>query len=159
LIHRIISFLAAFALEALVYSDELWAKVPIGVTLAMIVLLIFWCVSTTFEAKTVFSFLGGVHALKDGIANFTRSLRGKVPETEPDVESARDGGDRGKTLTLSQSGSFKEAFNRLRRPQRRRASTSSTLVDPTRSNKRGSPNAATVEMGGVGPKKEPGDVV
>ena len=154
-----ISFLAAFALGALVYSDELWAKIPIGVALAMIVLLIFWCVSTSFEAKTVFSFLGGVHVWKDGLAKFTRSLRSKAPDTEPDAESARDGGDRGKTLALSQSGSFKGAFNRLRRPRRRRASTSSTLVDPTRSNERGSPNAATVEMGGIGTKKEPGDVV
>jgi hypothetical protein len=157
LIDRVISFLAAFALEALVFSDELWAKVPIGVALAMIVLLIFWCVSTTFEAKTVFSFLGGVHALKGGLVDFTRSLRGKVPEAEPEAGSARDGG--GKTLTLSRSGTFKGAFNRLRRPQRRRASTSSTLVDPTRSNGRGSPDAITAGIDEIGTKKEPGDIV
>ena len=154
-----ISFLAAFALEVLVYSDELWAKVPIGVALAMIVLLISWCVSTSFEAKAVFCFLGGARALKDGLVEFTRSLQGNVPEKHPDAESARDGGGQGKTLTLSRSETFKGAFNRLRWPQRRRVSTSSTLVDPTRSNGCGSPDAITAGIDEIGTKKEPGDIV
>lgn len=90
MIDSTISFLAAFTLEGLVFSNELWAKLPVGVVLMMIVLLIFWCVSTTFEAKTKFSFLSGVHVLKHGLFDFTRDLQGKTPRPGSDAENARD---------------------------------------------------------------------
>ena len=42
--HSTISFFVAFGLETLLFSDELWTKLPVGIVLAMVVLLIFWCV-------------------------------------------------------------------------------------------------------------------
>jgi hypothetical protein len=155
LIDSTISFLAAFTLEGLVFSNELWAKLPVGVVLMMIVLLISWCVSTTFEAKTEFSFLSGVHVLKNGLVDFTRSLRGKTSERGSDAEDTGDEDGEGKSVSCSET--LKGVFNR--RPRRQRASTSSMPVDSARSNGCGPLDTGTVEMGGTGTKKEPGDVV
>ena len=73
-----ISFFTAFCLEALLFSVEVWAKLPVGIVLVMILLLISWCVWTTLEAKADFSILSRVNDLKDRLVGFTRSLRGKT---------------------------------------------------------------------------------
>jgi hypothetical protein len=153
------SFLTAFAYEGLVESAELWARLPVGVVLVMIVLLISWCVSTTFEAKTESSLLGGIHVLKDGVVDFTRGLRGKTSEPGSVAEGVGDEDGQGRGVTLSRSETLKGALNRLRRPRRPRFSTSSTLVDWNRSNGRGPPDAATVEMGEIDKKNAPEGVV
>jgi hypothetical protein len=142
-----------------VYSDELWARLPVGVVLVMIVLLISWCVSTTFEAKTDFSLLGGVHVLKDGLVDFTRGLRGKTSESGPDTGDAGDENGRRRSVTLSRSETLKGALNRLCLPRRPRFSTASTLVDSTRNNGHSPPDAATMEMSEVDKKNGPGSVV
>jgi hypothetical protein len=159
LIDSTISFLAAFGLEALVYSDELWVKVPVGVVLAIIVLLISWCVSITFEAKTGFSFLDAVHVLKGGLIDFTRGLRGKTSEPGPDAEDIVDGDGQGRSVTLSRSGILKGASIRLRQLRRLRVLTSSTLINPTGNDGRGPSDVGAVEMDGIGIANEPGDAV
>ena len=141
------------------YSDELWARLPVGAVLVMIVLLISWCVSTTFEAKTDFSLLGGVHVLKDGLVNFTRGLRGKTSESGPDTGDTGGESGRGRSVTLSCLETLKKALNRLLRPRRPRFSTSSTLVDWTRNNGHDPPDAATMEMSEVDKKNGPGGAV
>jgi len=83
-----ISFIAAFGLEVLLFNGS-WTKVPVGVVLAVMTLLICWCVWTTLEARTSIS--DGVHALKDGLVDLTRRLRGKASGPGPDVEGAGDG--------------------------------------------------------------------
>ena len=93
-----IAFTAAFSLEALVFSHQLWAKLSVGVVLAVMVLLITWCVWTTVEAQADFSVLERVHFLKDRLVCFTRRLRGKTHEPGPDTgdEESRinsDGGE------------------------------------------------------------------
>lgn len=146
LIDSTIAFLSAFGLEALLFSDELWTRLPVGVVLAIIILLISWCVSTTLEAKADFSFCRGVHAWKDGLVNFTRGLRGKTPESGSDAGDPTYDDGPGKGGMLRRSETFKEAFNRLR-PRRARASTSATLVNPTGTNVYGPQTA--VEMGKI----------
>jgi hypothetical protein len=115
----------------------------------MIVLLIFWCVWTTLEAGADFSFLDKVHVLKDRLVGSTRGLRDETPESVPDAGDAGDGGGQGKSGMLSRSGSLKKTFNRLCRPGRPRASTSSTLVNPNRNSGCGPPDATVVEMGEI----------
>jgi len=145
LIDSTIAFTAAFGLEALLLSSETWTKLLVGIVLAMMVLLVLWCVGTIVEAKTDFSALDRVHAFKDHLGDFTRKLRGKTSEPEP---SAGDGGgDDGQDIseTLNRMGSLKEAFNRHLRPRRQ---TSATLVNPIGSNGPcGPPGGTGVEMG------------
>jgi len=149
-----IAFTSAFSLEALLNSSELWARLPVGVVLAMMALLISWCISTNLEAKLDFSVLVKVHDLKDRLVNFTRDLRGKTPELGPDTGGG--GHDDG---TLQRSVTFKEAFARLRQLRRPRVSMSETLVDPTRSSGLYGPrNGTTVEMGEIN-KEESGNAV
>jgi hypothetical protein len=125
LIDSTIAFLSAFGIEALLFSDELWTRLTVGVVLVIIILLTFWCVSTTLEAKTGFSLLHGIRGSKDGLVGFTRGVSGKTSE------------------------SLKGAFNRLR-PRRQRASTSATLVNPTWATSYGPQTA--VEMDEIGNK-------
>jgi len=139
LIDSTVAFLTAFGLEALLYSSELWARLPVGVVLTMIVLLISWCVWTTLEAKGDFSLLERVHVLKDGLVGFTGRLRGKTSESRSDTGVAGDEGGQGKIERLSQSETLKETLNRFRRPRRPRRRTSATLVDLP-------PGATVVEM-------------
>jgi len=124
------AFTTAFGLEALLFSSETWARLPVGIVLATMVLLISWCVGTTFEAKTDFSALDRVHVLKDHLVDFTRKLRGKGSEPELDVGDGGDDDGQDISETLNRMGSLKEAFSRPWRPRRQRASTSATLVNP-----------------------------
>lgn len=117
LIDSTIAFTTAFGLEVLLFSSEMWTKVPVGVTLALMVLLISWCVWTALEAKKDISILGGVHSLKESLVELTRGLRGRTSEPGPDIGD-NGGQDSGGTL----NGRW-----RLRRP---RASTLSALVNP-----------------------------
>ena len=146
LIDRTVAFLSAFGLEALLFSSELWARLPVGVVLAMIVMLISWCVWTTLEAKGDFSLLSKVHILKGGLVGFTRTLRGKTSETGSDTGDGGDDDSQSKVGTLSRSGTFKVALDRLRRPRRSRASTSATLVNQAGINVYGPRDATSVEM-------------
>ena len=140
------SFFAAFCLEALLFSDELWTKLPVGILLVMMLFLVSWCVWTTLEAKADFSILSRVYDLKDGLVGFTRGLRGKTSEPESD---AGDGG----SVMLTKPGPLKEAFNRLRRPREPRVSTSSTLVSQIRGGRYGPPDVTVVEMDGINNKE------
>ena len=71
LIDSMIAFPTAFGLEVLLFSSELWARLPVGVVLTVIVMLISWCVWTMLEAKSGFNVLVRVHALKEA---FNRHL-------------------------------------------------------------------------------------
>ena len=138
-----VAFLSAFGLEALLFSSELWTRLPVGVVLVMIVLLISWCVWTTLEAKGDFSLLSIVHNLKDSLVGLSRRLQGTTSDPESDAEDAGGGDGQGNIRRLSRSETLKEAFNRLRRP---RASTSATLVDRTGINGCVPPGPTAVEM-------------
>ena len=134
-----ISFFAAFGLEVLLFSNELWARLPAGIVLVVMVLLISWCVWTMLEARVEFSLLGGVHALKGGLVDFTRRLQGKT---------SGPGSDEGYNGDSNRKGALKEAFNRRRRQQGHKRSTSSLLVHPTW-NTPEPPNATLMEMGEI----------
>ena len=140
-----IAFLTAFGLEALLFSSELWARLPVGVVLTVIVMLISWCVWTTLEAKSDFSVLVRVHDLKDGLVDFTRRLRGKISGPVSDAGDVGGGAGQGRIRRLSRSETFKEAFNKLR-PRRPRASTSATLVDSAGINGFRPRDATSLEM-------------
>ena len=125
LTHSTVAFLSAFGLEALLFSNGMWTRLPVGVVLVMILMLISWCIWTTLEAKTDFSVLTSVHDLKDRLVAFTQGARGKT--SEPGSDAGDDGGQ-GRIRPLSRSETFKEALTRFR-PRRSRASTSATLVN------------------------------
>jgi len=80
-----ISFLTAFGLEALAFTNDSWARLTVGVVLGMVALLISWCVLDTLGVEAVPRFLLRVHVLKDGLVSFTRGLRGRTsePGSEP----------------------------------------------------------------------------
>lgn len=124
-IHSTVAFLSAFGLEALLFSSGLWARLPVGVVLAMILMLISWCIWTTLEAKTDFSLLSSIDALKDRLVDFTQGARGKTSEHE---SGAGDDGGQARIKPISRSATFKEALTKFR-PRRSRASTSATLVN------------------------------
>ena len=151
-----ISFFTAFGLEVLLHSDELWTRLSVGILIAIIILLVCWCVWTGFTTSTDFSFLSSVHALKEGIVNFTRGLRGVASEPGSDAGVGGDGegGGRSGIRRHRRSAALKEAFNRLR-PRRTRASTSATLVSSSGGNESGPPDV--MEMGKI--KKVPSDEV
>ena len=69
LFHSTIAFLSAFGLEALMPGNGLWTRLPVGVVLVMIIVLIFWCAWTMLEAKADFSLLSEIHALKDHLVD------------------------------------------------------------------------------------------
>jgi hypothetical protein len=150
------AFSAAFVLETVAFSHQLWAKLSVGAVLAMMTFLISWCIWTTIEAEGDFSIFGSIHHLKDRLVIFTRGLRGETREHVSDAGRYEDGeGQR-------ENGKFrlKEAFKNFRR--RRGISTSSTLVgaNPTVGNGPCRPSNCTtvVEMGEIG-NKEPGSAV
>ena len=98
-------------------------------------------------ASTNSSFSSSVHVLKDRLVDVTRGLRGKVSKPESEAGDDGGGGDgRGGTRTHHRSEALKNAFNRLRRPRRTRASTSATLVGPSGSNSRGPLGGTAIEM-------------
>jgi len=149
LIDRTIAFTTAFSLEAMLFSGELWAKLPVGIILAMVTLLVFWCVSIMLTSRADFCVSSGVHVLKDRIVDLIGSLRGELSEPGPDARNAGGDDDRGMSGMLYRLGALKEAFNRLRRPRRPRALASPTFVNPTGGNRRGTQDATTVEMGEI----------
>ena len=75
------AFTAAFALETLLFSGELRTRIPVAAMLSVVMLLISWCIGTTFQAETGFSALSRVHVLKHEFVKFTRSLRGVAIES------------------------------------------------------------------------------
>jgi len=144
LINSVIAFTTAFSLEALVFSSELWARLPVGIVLAMMILLISWCVWTRLEATWGLSVLDGVHVLRDRLVNLIRSLRGKTGTGDGEGDDGRD-------------GMLKEAFTRLRQLRRPRVSVTSTLVNAAGSDgPYGSPNGEGVEVSEID-EREPGD--
>ena len=149
-----ISFFTAFCLEALLFSVELWAKLPVGIVLVMILLLISWCVSTTLEAKADFSILSRVHDLKDRLVNFTRGPRGETSEPGSD---AGDGGDDGSVMP-TKPGALKEVLSRLRRSRGSTVSTSSTFVNQIKGGRCGPLDTPTMEMDGINNKESGGQV-
>jgi hypothetical protein len=146
------AFANAFILEALVFSRQMWTKITVGIALAMMILLISWCIGTTLEAGADFSVHDSVHRLKDRLVKFTRGLRGKVSGPGPDVGDGKDKDKEQKSGGLYRSGPSKGTFNfRLRR---RGVSKCVTLVSvgPTADH----PSDSTgVEIN----NKEPGDAV
>ena len=112
------------------FTHELWAKTPVGILLTMMVMLISWCVWTSYEAKADFSLSARVCGLKEDLVEFTRRLRGERSGSRSDVGGAGDGNGRGEIEMLSRSGTVREAFNRLRTG----VSTSPTFVNQTGSN-------------------------
>ena len=153
------AFSAAFGLETLVFSRQLWAKLSVGVVLAMMVLLICWCIWTTVEAQADFSVLERVHSLKDRLVGFTRRLRGKTPEPGPDAADGEAGDSQSEGGSLQQSGIFTEPFKFLRGRRRHRASTGATLVGITLGVNNGShssPDSTGVKMSEIkkGPENE-----
>ena len=138
LIDSTIAFTTAFGLEALLFSSEMWARLPVGAVLAMMTLLISWCVGTTVEAKTDFSALGT-------LVDFTRKLRGK--SSEPGTDAGDGGGGDGLDANRT---TLRDTFNLHRRLRKQRPSMSSTLVNRTESNGPRSPSGETgVEMGKI----------
>jgi hypothetical protein len=147
------AFATAFGLETLVFSHQVWARLSVGITLAMMILLILWCIWTTIEAGSNFSVLGIAHQLKNRLVRFTRRLRGKTPYPGPVPGDCEDEDGRRKSEKPHRLGSLKEAFNLFRR--RRGISTSSTLVShPVAGNRLSRPSDSTgVEMGEINDKE------
>jgi hypothetical protein len=151
------AFTAAFSLETLVFSHQTWTKLSVGIAIALMILLISWCIWTTIEAGTDFSAHNSVHRLKDQLVKFTRGLRGKYSVPGPEVGNGEDGDRRGKRRKFYRSGTLKEAFDFVRR--RRGVSMSSTLVGVNLGNGSSRPSDSTgVEMGKMN-NKEPGSAV
>ena len=154
------AFSTAFVLETVAFSHQLWAKLSVGVVLAIVIFLISWCIWTTIEAGEDFSVCSTVHHLKVNFVGFTRGLRGKPREPGSDAGHREDGEGQCENGKLRRSGTLKEAFRFFRR--KRGISTTSTLVstDPTVSNGPCRPSDCTTEfeMGEVS-KKEPGSAV
>ena len=140
------AFTVAFTLETLLFSRQTWSKLSAGIAIAMMMLLISWCIWTTVEVGTDFSSLGGVHRLKEHLVKFTRGLRGKFSEPGSDGGADEEGDRRGKRGKFYRSGPLKEAFDFVRR--RRGVSMSSTLVGANLANGLSRPSDSTgVEMG------------
>jgi len=141
-----IAFTTAFSLEALVFSSEFWAILPVGIVLAVMILLTSWCVWTRLEATWDLNVLDGVHVLRDRLVDFIRSLRGKTGTRDGEGDDGRD-------------GMLKEAFARFRQSRRLRVSVSPMLIHAAGSDRLcGPPNGAGVEMGEIG-REEPEDAV
>ena len=131
LICSTIAFTTAFSLETILSSRQKWAKLPVGIVLAIVILLISWCVRTTMGPRSDFSVLGRVHLLKDRLVDFTRRLRGKTPEPGPDAGDGEGGNRQSEGRSLQQSGTLMDAFKFLRgrrrhRPRRQQHSSEST---------------------------------
>jgi len=140
------SFFTAFGLEVLLYSEESWARLPVGTLLAMVVLLIFWCVRTALEARAHFSLSSEAHALKDSLVGFTRRLRGEKSNLDA---GGAGGGDQNKIWMFPLSQTLKKTFNRLRRPRRLRGLTPPATLDQTGSNGYAPQDGMVVEMGEI----------
>ena len=147
MIDSTIAFTAALSLEALVFSLQLWTKLPVAIVLGLMILLISWCIWTSLEGEKGISVLGGVRVFKEHLVEFARSLRGEIAEPELDAEDAGDDDGQGIGGTLDRTGSLRVTLNRFRRPRRPRTSVS-TLVNPTGGNgSRSTPDKTAVEMG------------
>lgn len=148
---RTVAFAAAFGLETLVFSRQMWTKLSVGIAVAMMILLISWCIWTTIEVGTDFSVFDSVHRLKDHLVVFTKGLRGKGSELGSDTGDGEGDDTKGKSGRFYRSGQLKEAFDFVRR--RRGVSTSSTLVGFNQAMGNGSsrPSDSTgLEMGKIG---------
>ena len=134
-------FTTAFSLETITSSRHMWAKLSVGIALAMMILLISWCTWPVVAARTNFSASGAANCLTGWLINFTRDMRGKTLDSEPDAGDS-------KRRKLYRSGTLKEAFNFIRA---RRRSTSSTLVNAKWTGSNGScaspPGSTEAEVG------------
>ena len=149
LIDSTTAFTAAFCLETIVFSHQLWVKLSVGVVLvlAMAILLASWCVGIVIEAKN-FSVRETLHHLKDQLVDLTRSLRGKTfrPSGVGMTERKRE---------ALPPGCLKEAFSVFRR--RRGHLTSPTPVRPNQTMGEGThkpeSDRTEVEMSEIGTKE------
>lgn len=122
------TFTTAFGIETLGFSQQTWAKLPVGIVLAMMALLIFWCVWTAVEAGSGFSLLSCVHQWRCRTLNVAQSILNRRPGAGDD--GGGNGQPTGEEGGFRQSGSLKVAFNLIRRARRRDTSGSSTLASP-----------------------------
>ena len=99
-----IAFTTAFGLEALVFSSQLWAKLPIGIVLAVILLLISWCAWTAMVDEKDFSNSGGGYPWWYFIVGLTSRLRGLIPEPTPDGGGGEDRNGQGESRNPSGQG-------------------------------------------------------
>jgi hypothetical protein len=122
-----LAFTVAFILETVVLSHQLWARLSVGVILALMTLLISWYLWIMTEAGSVFSVFEGVQHLKYWLFEFSRGLRGITAELGSGPGNGRDGDHLGRNRGPPRSRTSKEDFEFFRR--RRRVSTSSALVN------------------------------
>jgi len=135
LIDSTIEFTAAFSLETLFFSSESWTKLPVGIALLMVILLILWCVWTTLQPGTYFSVSGRAHDFKNRLVYFVRGLWSYTSNSRLDAGDAGSYDDQDTGGMLNQLRTLKEAFDRLRRVRRRRRrGTTLTLANPIGAN-------------------------
>jgi hypothetical protein len=110
-------FATAFGLETLVYSKQAWARLSVGIALAVMLFLILWCIWMMIEAWIGFSLLEIVRSSSAWVVESTWGFGGNTPEPGQD-----NGDSKGERVKLP-------LFR-----WRRRSSRSSSLVgvDATR---------------------------
>jgi len=153
------AFTTAFCLETIVFSRQRWTRLSVGVILAIMILLIIWCIWTTIEAGTDFSVFGRVHRLKNQLVAFIRGLRGNVSEPGSDAGDDEDGESQAESLKSGRWRPWKGVSNFTR--QERETSTPLTLLGVNSTVDNGScrpSDVMVVDVGGID-KKEPGSVV
>jgi hypothetical protein len=124
-----VTFTIAFGLETVLLSRQMWARISVGVALAMMVLLISWFAWAALAAKIDFGALSGVNLLKDYLVDSIVNHPGKTPEPKRIAGDSGGGDGEGKSEKPHRSGTLKEAFTFIRRLRRQGASTSSTAAD------------------------------
>ena len=108
------AFTAAFCLETIVFSHQLWVKLSVGIVLILVtvILLASWCVGIVIEAKN-FSVRRATDQLKDQLVDFFGSFGGKTSGSDNvgavEVEMAE-----GEREALP-PGCLKKAFSVFRR--------------------------------------------
>ena len=117
LIDSTIEFTIAFSLETLFLGGESWAKLPVGIALSIVILLVLWCAWTTFQVRTGLSILDKVHVFKDHLVRSAGGLCGYASEFRLDAGDAGDYGGQG-----------------VRRVRGRPRETTLTLANPTGTN-------------------------
>ena len=110
-----IEFTIAFSFETLFFGGESWAKLPVGIALSIVILLVLWCAWTTFQVGTDLSILDKVRVFKDHLVRSAGGLCGYAPEFRLDAGDAGDHGGQGTGGMLNRLRTLKEAFGRLRR--------------------------------------------
>src|SRR6266478_1278370 len=109
-----ISFFTAFGPVAVLFSSEFWVRLPVGIVLVTVVLLTFWYVWTSLEARADYGLLEA-DVLEEALVSFTGGLG-----------DAGDGDGQDTNGKFSQPKTMKETFNRLLLPRRLGPSTPPT---------------------------------